>query len=209
MTIKPDYLTLDNLLQKKLFRVPEYQRAYSWQVKHRGALFDDIKKLRRSGSDRHHFMATIVCLQTKQKEEVGVDEFNVVNIVDGQQRLTTLIIMLKAISKKLAGGNEDEKKEANKINELLIKGDNRLILLQTNHDSSSLFKNYLVVGEYPELKLVRTAAESPRFELPIADTKPLYQKELGKSGAARYPDTNIGTQNKFADLTSVEPTSFV
>ena len=79
--IKPDYLTFDSLLQKRLFRVPEYQRAYSWGLQQRNDLFFDITKL-----------------QTNKKEEVGVDEYGVFSIVDGQQRLTTLIIILKAFN---------------------------------------------------------------------------------------------------------------
>jgi len=100
MTIKPDFFTFDTLLQKNLFRIPNFQRAYSWESKQRNDLFEDIKKLNKY-PDRHHFMATIVCLNTQKKEEVGVDEFQVLNVVDGQQRLTTLIIILKSISNVL------------------------------------------------------------------------------------------------------------
>ncbi|GAF86876.1 unnamed protein product, partial [marine sediment metagenome] len=149
MTIKPDYFSLDSLLQKRLFRIPEYQRAYSWQEKQRNDLFEDIRRLKQYGSERHHFMATMVCLQTSNKEEIGADEFNIFNIVDGQQRLTTLIIILKALTKKLINGNAKDKKEGEKLNELLVKGDQRLILLQTNHDSSFMFRSYLIEGIIP------------------------------------------------------------
>ena len=122
--IKPDYLPFDSLLQKRLFRVPEYQRAYSWGSVQRRDLFYDITKLHHQNTERSHFMATIVCLQTNKKEEVGVDEYGVFSIVDGQQRLTTLIIILKALAKKLNEGDDIHKREAIKINELLVKGDN-------------------------------------------------------------------------------------
>lgn len=80
MSIKPDYFTLDTLLQKRLFRIPNYQRAYSWETKQRKDLFDDVQKLKKFKSynnDRHHFMATVVCLKTNKKEEIGADEFGV------------------------------------------------------------------------------------------------------------------------------------
>lgn len=159
MTIKPDYFSLDSLLQKRLFRIPEYQRAYSWQEKQRNDLFEDIRRLKQYGSERHHFMATMVCLQTSNKEEIGADEFNIFNIVDGQQRLTTLIIILKALTKKLINGNAEDKKEGEKLNELLVKGDQRLILLQTNHDSSFMFRNYPIEGIIPEPLSIKTFAE--------------------------------------------------
>ena len=160
MSIRPDNLTLDKLLQGRLFRIPEYQRAYSWESKQRKDLFQDIRKLSQTDGDRHHFMSTVVCLRTGQKEEVGADEFGVFFVVDGQQRLTTLIILLKVLAKKLAVGSDIHQKESNKLSELLVKEkDGRLILLQSNHDSKSLFRNFLERGEKPAEDAVETLAE--------------------------------------------------
>lgn len=161
MSIRPDNLTLDKLLQGRLFRIPDYQRAYSWETKQRRDLFGDIKKLAKNpNSERHHFMSTVVCLQTKEKAEVGADEFGVFHVVDGQQRLTTLIILLKALAKTLSIGDDIARKESIKLNELLVKeNDGRLILLQTNHDSKRLFRNYLEKGEIPIEENVETLAD--------------------------------------------------
>lgn len=160
MSIDPKYVTLDVLLQKRLFLIPEYQRAYSWQSKQRLDLFDDIRKLCRLGADRHHFMATIVCLATGEKKDVGSDEIEIFHVVDGQQRLTTLIIMLKALSKALSSiDNENARKEALKLNELLSKEDGKLILLQMNHDSSAMFRKYVKDGKLPAAESAKTAAE--------------------------------------------------
>ncbi len=160
MSIRPDNLTLDKLLQGRLFRIPDYQRAYSWETKQRKDLFGDIQKLGQiQNSDRHHFMSTVVCLQTPEKEEVGADEFGIFHIVDGQQRLTTLIILLKAISKKLSSGSDIEQKESNKLKELLVKENGRLILLQTNHDSKRIFRDYLEKGEISSEENVETLAD--------------------------------------------------
>ena len=60
MNIKPDYFALDTLLQKRLFRIPDFQRVYSWETKQREDLFEDIRKLTNYERDRHHFMSTIV-----------------------------------------------------------------------------------------------------------------------------------------------------
>ena len=49
-------------------------------------LFNDIKKLRDSNDpERTHFLATIVLMNTSEREEVGPDEFVIYDIVDGQQ----------------------------------------------------------------------------------------------------------------------------
>lgn len=166
MSIRPDNLTLDKLLQGRLFRILDYQRAYSWESKQRRDLFGDIKKLaQEQNSGRHHFMSTVVCLQTKQKEEIGADEFGIYHVVDGQQRLTTLIILLKALAKKLTLGNDTEVRESSKLKELLVKEqDGRLILLQTNHDSKLLFRRYLEKGEIPDKEQAETQADRNMIE---------------------------------------------
>lgn len=88
---------LDELLERSLFRIPNYQRAYSWERRQRADLFGDVQKLLDAPAERHHFMASVVCLNRNIRETVGADEFATLDVVDGQQRLTTLIILLKAI----------------------------------------------------------------------------------------------------------------
>lgn len=161
MSIKPDYLSFSKLLQERLFRIPDYQRHYSWERKQREDLFSDIKKL-KDISDRDHFMATVVCLDKNLNETVGSDQFSVLDIVDGQQRITTLIILLKAISKELSNGNEIE--ESKRIDEILIKKDRRLILLQTNHDYSHFFEKYLEKGIIPKKSELKTIADRNIFD---------------------------------------------
>src|SRR3982751_5061943 len=105
ITIHPQYLTLSKLLDGRLFRIPGYQRAYSWTNRERHDLFEDILKIHLKGPDEGHFMAAIVCLR-RTKQVLGTDEFHLVEVVDGQQRLTTLIILLNAI--KLALNRKDK-----------------------------------------------------------------------------------------------------
>ena len=95
--IQPRYLALADILSKRLFYIPDYQRSYSWSSRERKDLFEDIINVQDEDGNANHFMATIVCLR---REEVllGTDLFTKLDIVDGQQRLTTLIILLKAIS---------------------------------------------------------------------------------------------------------------
>jgi uncharacterized protein with ParB-like and HNH nuclease domain len=136
MQIQPVFQSIGMLLQGRLFRIPEYQRAYSWQEKQRDDLFRDIEKVAGSGNDSTHFMATIVGLR-RNKKTIAADEYVGVEVVDGQQRLTTLIILLKALAKAL---RKSDDKYAGEIDSLLVKGDDlSLLLLQTNHD----FTQYL------------------------------------------------------------------
>jgi uncharacterized protein with ParB-like and HNH nuclease domain len=100
MQIQPIYMDMKTLLSGRLFRVPEYQRAYSWQSKQREDFFGDVKKVAGSASGSEHFMAAIVGLRRK-KIRIQADQFTEIEVVDGQQRLTTIAILLKAIAKEL------------------------------------------------------------------------------------------------------------
>ena len=159
--IQPEFKPLIEILTNKLFRIPEYQRHYSWQTKQRNELFEDIKKLKESREkyeDRIHFMATVVCLKTKDRQQVGSNTFYIYDVVDGQQRLTTLVILLKAISLKLSYDKQYD--EANDLDKILVKDDGRLIILQNNHDNRFILRNYLKDGQKPEDIDIKTVADN-------------------------------------------------
>lgn len=157
MFIQPQYLPLSKLLNGRLFRIPEYQRAYSWTSRQRMDLFGDIRKTQERGNDEGHFMAAVVCLRRKS-QTLGTDEFHVVDVVDGQQRLTTLIVLLKAIA--LALDPNSEIRLIGEITELLVKVEGEeLLLLQTNHDASHYFSNYLRQGIAPCPETAKTIAD--------------------------------------------------
>jgi hypothetical protein len=159
ITIQPQYLTFSKLLDGRLFQIPEYQRAYSWTSREREDLFNDIKRTHAKGSDEGHFMAAVVCLRRK-KQVLGTDEFFVMEVVDGQQRLTTLIILLNAIKLELNNEKKTEAKLAVELGNLLVKPEgDELLLLQTNHDSSHHFANFLWEGKAPPSDTASTLAD--------------------------------------------------
>ena len=155
MSIQPDYLPLGKLLTNRLFRIPHYQRAYSWQRKQRNDMFDDIQSL-EGDPEGFHFMATMVGL-CRDTVTIRADRHSRIDVVDGQQRLTTLVILLKAIEKKLRCSQPDD---ADDLQKLLVKGDDsNLILLQTNHDSIRCCSTYLRSGEFLDVEEAQTLAD--------------------------------------------------
>ena len=159
LDIQPKYLSLDDLFYGRLFRVPQYQRNYSWQKKQREDLFKDVLSTWNSGKTKPHFMSTVVGLQ-REKRTIATKEHQVVEIVDGQQRITTLIILLKAISNELNQSELNQQKIKMELENLLVKDDAAtLLLLQTNHDSSHYFVNFLKTGVYPKSETASTLAD--------------------------------------------------
>ena len=90
---------LQKLLEgTKQYQVPLYQRTYSWKHQQLQRLWDDLVKLgedrRERGTAATHFIGSLVLAPSPDIGPTGLQEFLV---VDGQQRLTTLTIMLAAI----------------------------------------------------------------------------------------------------------------
>ena len=157
--IRPELLTLAQLLRERLFKIPDYQRAYSWTSRERQELFDDIESTSRKGAGESHFMATIVCLH-RRNIRLGTDDYGELDIVDGQQRLTTLILLLNALKLALNPDDSEQERVRTEIFELLVKVESdSLLLLQTNHDSSHYFADFLREGK----------AESPDKGKTLAD----------------------------------------
>ncbi|MDD6401964.1 MAG: DUF262 domain-containing HNH endonuclease family protein [Lachnospiraceae bacterium] len=81
-----DYLKLD---EDTKFIIPEYQRAYSWNVDNCDKLWQDIIDYADSGNKDRYFFGTIIINCEKNDTEFG--------LIDGQQRTTTFLLLLKAL----------------------------------------------------------------------------------------------------------------
>lgn len=94
--------------QKIPFLIPEYQRPYSWSDDEINTLFDDIWGFSiehtKPNSAQTYFLGCIVSYLEKNPDNVNVRQ-----IIDGQQRLTSLFLLLRAIYAMLE--NEDNKTE--------------------------------------------------------------------------------------------------
>lgn len=91
--MKADNTTLVDFLSqsKTLFEIPVYQRNYEWGEAQCQQLFGDLVKARESGNN--HFIGAVVYVP-----ESGDKMSHIEIIIDGQQRLTSCILLLKAIA---------------------------------------------------------------------------------------------------------------
>lgn len=84
---------------RKIFHIPKYQRAYAWEGKQLSDFVDDFEN---QDVNKDYFFGTIL-FQQREK----VDNFEHIDIVDGQQRITTLIIFMKMLLEKLKAQGDD------------------------------------------------------------------------------------------------------
>lgn len=78
------------------FEIPTYQRKYSWTDNERKALWQDIEESIKD--NMNHFVGT---LSFKENKAVGLTTDTIYEIIDGQQRITTIFILLKVLIEKL------------------------------------------------------------------------------------------------------------
>lgn len=81
----------------KRFVIPVYQRNYDWRMEHCKQLYDDLVKVINQGR-KSHFFGSIVSVQS---ESGAMEEYL---IIDGQQRLTTISLLLLAIYHLISEG---------------------------------------------------------------------------------------------------------
>lgn len=102
--------TLAGVLEgKKQYQVPLYQRVYSWGKRQLDQLWSDVVELERTLSDdpkASHFIGSLVLASSPDFGAIGVNKFLV---VDGQQRLTTLTLLLAALRDHLMETGETER----------------------------------------------------------------------------------------------------
>src|SRR5437868_5206194 len=95
--------------------IPLFQRPYSWETRQWTNLWTDLIELCEEEKPRNHFIGSIVTMPSKSVPE-GVSKFV---LIDGQQRLTTLLILLAAVRDKAR--REGDGKLADKIDDLMLK----------------------------------------------------------------------------------------
>ncbi len=139
--------------QEKQFVIPIYQRVYSWEKEQCKQLWDDIIKTGGNDQIEGHFIGSIVFVH----DGIYTTNYNELLIIDGQQRLTTITLLLIA----LRNHSSDEVSSVKKIESYLInsdeKGDKKFKLILSESDKDTLLslidKNRRKPSE-PSLKIV-------------------------------------------------------
>lgn len=122
----------------KQFLIPVYQRYYSWEIEQCSRLWNDIVEMQKKDK-AGHFVGSIVNI-AEQAMPTGVQKYM---IIDGQQRLTTLSLLLIALRDYGESHPEDTTINSRCIDNMLLKneyeeGDERYKLLLTETDRDLL-----------------------------------------------------------------------
>ena len=131
---------------RKIFNIPKYQRAYAWEEQQ---LKDFVEDIENQKPDRSYFFGTIL-FQEQLRHEV----FEMIDIVDGQQRITTLIIFMKMLlAERKKSGNDVPMLEDTYIQ---IYNRYKLRVLDTDND---FFISYILQDNRPDVSQVHTPSQ--------------------------------------------------
>ncbi|MFP6061846.1 DUF262 domain-containing protein [Helicobacter pylori] len=88
-----ELLTLDGVIEKGVFEIPSYQRGYAWQERQLKDFWNDLEHVSKLG-DKFHYMHSLTLRKSENEFESSAFE-----IIDGQQRLATSLILLGLLAK--------------------------------------------------------------------------------------------------------------
>ena len=149
-----DTLSLQALFNNRIFKVPDYQRGYAWEEQQVGEFLDDLALL---DSSRRHYTGTVVLYQPAGAKEIDDNEgahYVEVDVVDGQQRLTTTVLLINEISRALSGYPDSSTLALGVRRRYVeVKDINGLPLhkLSLNRDTDGFFKTNVLPGEPQDL----------------------------------------------------------
>ncbi|WQT03193.1 DUF262 domain-containing HNH endonuclease family protein [Helicobacter pylori] len=88
-----ELLNLDGVIGKGVFEIPSYQRGYAWQERQLKDFWNDLEHVSKLG-DKFHYMHSLTLRESENELEDSAFE-----IIDGQQRLATSLILLGLLAK--------------------------------------------------------------------------------------------------------------
>ena len=146
----------------RIFNIPIYQRSYSWD---KDNLQDFLTDLVNQYKDRKYFLGSFLFHINGTREE-----FTVIDIVDGQQRLTTFIIFIQTLIKRLVEKNSTLVSQ--RTQRIFIK-DEDVYKLELSNEETSFLHNY-ILSDYPFDKI---KAKTPSQSL-LLQSKKFFTEEL-------------------------------
>jgi uncharacterized protein with ParB-like and HNH nuclease domain/predicted transport protein len=131
---------LEFLKKSPQFLIPIYQRTYSWGERECNQLWEDILRAGRNDSISAHFVGSIVYVE---KGLYQVSSQSPLLVIDGQQRLTTVTLLMEALARRLGDEEPIDGFSAKKIRNYFLlnpleDGDRRYKLLLSQTDKESL-----------------------------------------------------------------------
>lgn len=129
------------IIGDRVFEVPVYQRNYSWEEKQCDDLWNDLLYLKNG---KKHYFGTILIKKSDKLKQHGLKDFEIFELIDGQQRMATIIMILREIITQIASLNDTELKDGiSKLEEEYLKYGS-IYKLDLMGDDRDFYRDYIV-----------------------------------------------------------------
>lgn len=174
-------INLTELFNTRIFRIPDYQRGYAWEDKQLGELWDDLDEIQFvDGELKKHYTGTIYLEETKPIEtESWLSNVKFYNVVDGQQRLTTINILLHELLNATEIGYAEKKKD--KLIEIFIYESNmsgESKVYKFSYSSTDKNYNFLLHSIFEDKKAVLNQGHLNQYTKNLANAKSFFQGKI-------------------------------
>ena len=174
-------VTLNGLLAgNQIFDIPIYQRNYAWGPKNLEDLWEDLYYLDPS---KKHFFGTVLLMDSGETVQTSLATLNRFDLIDGQQRLTTIVILLREIISHLKEVTGTEFQDEVKLLERRYLKDGEHYKLNPMGSDGEFF-HHVLIDENPHAAM---AANTPSQRRLIA-ARDFFRKMLKDEKCARPTD---------------------
>lgn len=169
---------IKNILGQRAFIIPNNQRGYSWTKRQIQDLFDDLELM----GNKCHYLGTIICSKVNSfTDEVSRETIISYKLEDGQQRLTTFLIILKLLKDRFVAVDDEETVESKELERLFsfYQQGQKLRVENENKDINEFMRQLLVIDGLknkpnlvtPPMRRIQDAFDFIKAKLEAIDNK--------------------------------------
>lgn len=176
---------LEFLRQPKQFVIPIYQRTYSWTLQQCQQLWNDIIKVAQEPTVSGHFLGSVVYIENGLYQVTSLPKLLV---IDGQQRLTTISLLLKALGQAIENNEDKIQITSQKIN--------NYFLLNQEEDQEDRYKLLLTRGDKEIfIRLIEDQELSEQLSSRIKENFDFFVCQINKN--------NIDLDNLYSSISKI------
>lgn len=166
---------LDFLRKSPQFVIPIYQRTYSWTERECQQLWEDIMRTGRNDAISAHFIGSVVYIE---KGIYQVTSQSPILVIDGQQRLTTVTLLITALARALDQSDEENREPIDGFSPRKLRN---YYLLNPEEEDERHYKLILSQTDKDSLIAIVSGKELPKnHSIRVAENFKLFEKWVGE-----------------------------
>ena len=169
------------LVGNQVFDIPVYQRNYAWERKNLEDLWEDLYYL---DSSKKHYFGTVLLKDSGNTAQTALTTLKRFDVIDGQQRMTTVLILLREIISQLREVSEEE----------------------LHADVADLEKNYLKNGAHYKLNPLGTDGDF--FHHVVIDENEFLSESTDTQSQRRLASARSFFREKLTEEQSLKPPEY-